>query len=402
MAKKRVKFTIYILSLFLIVQAKGNTVIQSVVQDLELSGGHKIGRGYNPVFKNIQVRFGHENTDNETQVDQTLRLEPFALSAIPSHVALFKNQKRRVELINSQKTSMEIKSYLASYFQAYYNIQMKSHQDSLVKLYKNKRRVLARMLKKNATEIDKVASNDIAVYDAAIKNTELNEEIFAALENLNQKSKKVYTEETVKKAPMSFNLAKMTSTFQAAKKRPSIGGEIAKLELNSSDLSMKIDYEEESKLVDFIDISTETRVSNDRDETESSIGFKIGINLPFVASRNTSTVEKRIKRLRSSYKQKQELKEARIESALLETKIDALLESIRSLTQSRFMTNSKKYLRIYSKRKGISPLKILDLKESILKNRLRLESLRHELVVTYLDFLVDRGFLVNKKDVSYF
>ena len=113
----------------------------------------------------------------------------------------------------------------------------------------------------------------------------------------------------------------------------------------------------------------------------------MALNIPFLHADSYKLNEAYIKKIKTSYSNKINL--IRSQYKLRNTE-DTILTNIRSLDlikKSAYILDSKRYLKVLRRRKGISPLKLLSFKLGISKAKMKRAHLMHGVYLSYIRLL---------------
>ena len=181
--------------------------------------------------------------------------------------------------------------------------------------------------------------------------------------------------------------------------------QIVDLELEQIKVSSDIENNESSKIVDFVEIGLEHTVDEDQfahNEANSRFFLKVSLNLPFGSKSSVNNNEKLIKKLSSEYGHRAQTIQIADENANIISELRGNIDLHFDLSSSIIVKEAKKYLKIYSRRKGTSPIKLLGFNEIITKSELESLELEKQIYNEYIVFLSGRGLLTSDKASSFF
>ena len=152
------------------------------------------------------------------------------------------------------------------------------------------------------------------------------------------------------------------------------------------------------RYIRFLEVSYD---NEERDDSSRAYFVELGITLPFVNS-NRLDINRRKLQLLTAQTCDKELKRTLEEGlATCSGDIKRLLKEYAVLTEIKQQTATDSLLKAYMQVEGISPLVLLEMKESILKRNIALEKIRNELFISYIELLDITGKLSEKPLKNY-
>ena len=330
----------------------------------------------------------------------TLRFKIDNLDEYRLKKALAKNQKRRKEIISGMSRGGAAKNLIELYISLKLNREKESLLQKLNTIQKDKVKVLKAMSKKGSADVvdylDAVnkleaSSLDLEMHKVSLQNI---------VRTINSELSSNYS---LSDFSRNERLISIDFIERMLKSRRPVGGlssKLAKQELERIDILNKLNHESRHKIVDFVDLSfkngystddSSEDVSNDINSSnsmEQSIGFQIGLNIPFLNS-DLKSVGDSLDYIVKKKKAKKEFYEVRDSFEILQMNLLALVEGIKTLRSSKALSEAKKILRVYSRQNGTSPLRLLKLNEFIVSENIKQTEVELELYTKFYQYIYE-------------
>jgi len=152
------------------------------------------------------------------------------------------------------------------------------------------------------------------------------------------------------------------------------------------------------KHIRFLELSYD---NEERHDASKAYFLELGVTLPFVVS-NRLDVNRRKLQLLTEESREKELKRT-LEERLATSSgdIKRLLAQYAVLSEVKQQAGTETLLKLYMQIEGVSPLVLLEMKESVLKRDIALERIRYEIFTNYIDLLDITGKLSEKPLRNY-
>lgn len=352
-----------------------------------------------PFINSVQLRTQDRNAYREGDIDLELRFSTENLEEYKTKRQLYANQKERKKII--QKISLGDK--LNKVINLYITLNLGRKKSQLLKnlevLNKDKVTVLKKMVSKglaNATDyIQAIEKYEMSQF--VLKNQEIQNK--ALVSSINGLLGTDYKLRDFAKNEKLLSLDYMKKKMRGAQNEiEGLEVKLTKFQQERIDLETKLDYEKESKILDFVAIEfNQNQLPNsdefdDFSQDEKRLSVNFAINLPFLDSNM-----KRSDNTMDSFLKKRKAREDYIASksgmTILKGSVQNLINGVSKLEKSRSVREAKRYLRIYSKRKGTSPLKLLVLNEFLIDAELKLNEYKSELYINFYKYMFEIGKL---------
>lgn len=344
-----------------------------------------------------ESELGDENSQSE---ELTLRFKIDNFQEYKLKKELVRNQRSRKKIIEGMSLGGNAKYIISQYIELKLNRQKDALLRKLTIIYRDKVKVLKAMSKKG--------SADIIDYLDAVNQLEANRvslemhqvTLQNIVKNINSELGTNYVLNDFDKKERLISLNYIESFLKENGSSEGLSTKLAKQEIERLNILSKLRSEKVNKTIDFIDLSIKntksrqnsfesiSRDDNSSTSEEQSIGFQIGVNVPFL----NSDVESRgdildfiVKKRRA----KRELFESRNNFKSLQVNLEALVQSIKTLRSSNALTEAKKILRIYSRQSGTSPLRLLKLNEFIVSENIKQTEIEMELYSKFYEYIYE-------------
>ncbi|MBD64625.1 MAG: hypothetical protein CME62_05435 [Halobacteriovoraceae bacterium] len=352
-----------------------------------------------PFIKEISLRLDddHEFKEGDIEVEARFSLDNYKEYRLKKK--LYENQKKRKKII--QKISMG--DDLNQVIQLYISLNM----------YRKKYQLLKKMntvLKDNVSVNKKLVNKgraDAKDYLDAIEKLETNQQesknhliqIKALVTAINHLVGENYTldqfAENERLVSVNYIKEKLKQTTVSD---DALSVKLTKFNLEKMQIERKLEIEEDNKILEFVGIGFDqrqlpgTREFEDASVEDQRLSIKLGFLVPFLDS-NMKRAENTIESFIKQRKARVDYSESESNMVLLKGEVDNLADRVEQLENSKALREAKRFLRIYSRRSGISPLKILDINSYLIDAELKLNELRSELYVKFYQYMYEIGKL---------
>lgn len=345
-------------------------------------------------IENVEIRVGTEQNRENENIDNDIQMR-FSLNGLKEQrqkEKLHLNQQKRLEANRTVALNEELALVYKLYLKLHFGLQEKNKLQKLLDISKDRVRVTNVLVKKNQATITDLVAIEQKINEVKnkliIKKTELNK----TLALLNRLLGEKYSLKDISLNEKLLNYKRIASTVSGDKDQ----ADKIDLEVERANLEYQLEVGENSKVLDFfqLEMKKNNAVSNNGDEEENSIGFSVALNLPFFRDKTTVN-EKFINKLKAEYQAKFNSKAFVAEIDELKLNILSFSESLDQLTKSSYLTKTQKYLNIYKRSKGIEPLKLLELNNTLVLGQIEKIQLQSNLYFTYISYLKEKGTLAN-------
>lgn len=350
-------------------------------------------------INDLSVRVGQKHVQEEDSIDSDLDLR-FSVSGWDEqkHKSKLKiNQQNRLAANRKEALNKELALVYKLYLKLYFGKREKKKLNELLVIYKDKISVLKVYIKKNKDHITELINVERKIHEIENKLLLKDSELEKSLNLLNGLvNKKI----TLAQIPSSERFLSVDGLVNIVEKSASEQSS-PKLDLEKAKLEYELEKGENSKLVDFIQLGVARKnIVADRELQDTVVGVTLGLSLPFLRDK-TKVNEKFIQKLQAEYEAKYERKAFVEEVDELKLTITRVAKSLKQLLNASYVASAKKYLKTYKRSKGIDPLKLLELNNTIVQGEIEEIQLRSEMYNTFIAFLKVNGQLSikNKENV---
>lgn len=174
--------------------------------------------------------------------------------------------------------------------------------------------------------------------------------------------------------------------------------EMSKAEVNLADAEYQLEIAEGNKWLNFAQVEYQ---SDDKISFQREIGIGTSITIPSKRNNRVKKDDAALELIESTYKHKIEEEEYRRDLRLEESKLKGLfnqLENLKILIEDQKLDSMFKD---FADQKIVSPLVLIGLKQSILKNNRKLQNLEKDIYESYINLLVLKAAFINQPEINY-
>lgn len=383
-----------VISLFLSIQVFAGENLNSVLSNYEITEQVPKLEASISYIENVAIRVGTEKEQQTQNIDNDLQVR-LSLNGYDEQIQkerLYKNQQRRLEANRLEVLNEELALVYKLYLKLHFGLHEKKKLGQLLEVAQDQVRITNILIKKGRATITDLVSIEQKINrvknDLIIKKTDLNKtlELFNGLLGKRLSLTDISLMDALKPYQYIAEIVKKSK------------GQIKSidLEVERADLEYNLEVGENQKVFDFIqlDLKKKNVVSYDNEAEESQVGVTLAINLPFFRDK-TRVNEKFINKLKAEYNAKLHKKAYVAEIDELKLNILRYAESLDQLIQSSYLTRTKKYLNVYRRSKGVEPLKLLELNNTLISGQIEKIQLQSNLYISFVSYLKERGILAN-------
>jgi hypothetical protein len=341
-----------------------------------------------------------KNNFSKSGLSLGVRLSPESISSYSFKTKMIENQYNRSRLLLRDQEQKRNSSIINNYINLYYSKHILQKLNIIKVLYNDKKNVFRVMFNKGQGNVSDVLSMSKNIKDLNHKLNEYNNIYRNSLSFL----KKITDYTNISPRPL-LSINKIISSISKYKDSTLLNKQIADLELEQIKVTSDIEVSESNKIVDFVEFGVEHTVDHDQfshNETNSKFFVKMSLNLPLGSKDSISNNEKLIKRISSTYGHRTQTNKIDENNANIISELQGNIDLHNDVVSSMIVKEAKKYLKIYSRRKGTSPIKLLGFKEIITKSQLESLELQKLIYNEYIVFLSGRGLLTSDKASRFF
>lgn len=343
-----------------------------------------------------------DDTDysNGTSVEATLRFKVDNLTEYSLKKKLAQNQKMRKNIVSGISRGGEAKNLISLYINLKLNREKESLLKKLNEIQRDKVKVLKAMSRKGSADVvdyldavNKLESStlDLKMHKISLINT---------VSTINSELTSDYKISDFSRSEKLISIDFIENMLRSSPSDIGLSSKLAKHEIERIDILNKLNNEQKHKIVDFIDISYKRGQSSsaskeissgdedNSDSFDSSIGFQIGFNLPFLNS-DLKSVGESLDYIVKKKKAKKEFYELRDSFETLRVHLISLVQGIKTLRSSKALSEAKKILRVYSRQNGTSPLRLLKLNEFIVSENIKQREYEMELYTKFYEYVYE-------------
>ena len=194
---------------------------------------------------------------------------------------------------------------------------------------------------------------------------------------------------------LDYMKKKMRSTDKSLK---GLEEKLSKYHQERIHLETKLEYEKDNKVLEFVAIEfNQNQLPNsdefdDFSQDKKRLSVNFAINLPFLDSnmeRSDNTMDSFLKKRKA----REDYMASKSDMTLLKGTVSNLLSGVSKLERSKSVREARRYLRIYSKRKGTSPLRLLSLNEFFIDAELKMNEYKSSLYINFYKYMFEIGKL---------
>lgn len=370
-------------------------LVKLISSDVSNSTKHKLERP-SFIIDRINLRYSkQESSGGENQFE--LRLSPISIKESSLKRKLYKNQKQRYALVEQNSLNFNIHETYSRYIQYLFDHNELSIRKELAVVLKDYSKVVESFIKRGDEKMSSFLKVEKVAFENIVEITNIEKRLGThfipdELKVLNIKSIP-YEIKRLKKHSLIMSELKETET------RNLVELEFKRLELEKSDLELSIDVTKESKFIDFVGLEVE-RKKFQGDDYDNRLSIKVSMNIPSFKGEEISLNEDRLKLIYSKSKAAKDLSALTKKSSDLKESIESDINIIKLISSSDFLKKSNRYLNQFKKQKGASPLKLIELKESIVQSKLDNSNRQRTIYANYIDFLYEKGLLASNSEVN--
>lgn len=314
--------------------------------------------------------------------------------------ALYRNQKRRKNIIDGISRGGDAKTIIELYITLKLNRKKETYLRKLKDIHIDKVKVLKAMSRKGSADvIDYLGA--VNKLESSVLDLELQQvNLINTVSTINSELGTDYKVNDFSTNERLISIDFIEKSLEELTYGGGLSSKLAQQEIERLEIQNKLNNEQRHKIVDFIDVSIGHSIShknsdedifNDRNQSDTeeiSIGFQIGLYLPFLNS-DMKSVGDSLDYVVKKKKAKKEFYEQRDSFETLRVKLISLVKSIKNLRTSKALSEAKKILRIYSRQKGTSPLRLLKLNEFIVAENIKQTEFELELYTHFYEFIYE-------------
>jgi hypothetical protein len=370
-------------------------LIQLIENDISDSKQYQLEQP-NLTIDRLNLRYSKQDEsagDNQFE----LRVSPISNKESGLKRKLFKNQNERFKLAGQNSLNFNIHQIYSKYIQYLFDRNELSIRTELAKVLRDYSLVVESFIKRGEEKM----SSFLKVEKVALEN-------IVEISKLSKRIKNYFNYKELK----ILNIDKFSSELKRLKTYTSILLELKKfesnklvdleykrLELEKSDLELSLDVSKESSLVDFVGVELQ-RKQFEGDKYDNRLALKVSLNIPSFKGDKLSLNEDRLKLIYSKSKAAIELSTLTDKASELKESIESDINIINLISNSNFLKKSNRYLDQFKKQKGASPLKLIELKESIVQSKLDNSNRQRSIYANYLMYLCEKGLLANNRSLN--
>ena len=347
----------------------------------------------NQIFENLNIRVSKDENESDgfsnEEFEYSLRFKPVTIGSSNLRSKYFKNQQKRIKVISAQYKSNLISNLYNEYLGQVFILDEKEKRQKLALVLEDKVKVLKALLKRGEVNIGSLIKAEKKFFENTLRLNAIKKSLERSKSKFSQSDIKSFKNlEEVKKNIIKMDITKFDSI------------KLGELELEKSNMDLTLELDERSKFFDFVELKVDKRELNDN-QYENRMGIRFSFNIPSLKNENLAINEEKIKLIYAKSKAAVELNEI---STDLEERKETLLSEVSSLNMilnSSFYKNSKKYLALYRNQRGASPLKLVELNESVIDAKIEVLELKLNIYKNYIHLLALNGNISKDPKKNY-
>lgn len=341
-----------------------------------------------------------KNNYSKNGISVGVRLKPESFNSYKLKKTLLDNQKKRYDFLKKNIEMESNANTISNYINVLYSKKILKKLEDALTLYRDKEKVITVLFKKGQGDVSDILKitgdfkdikRSISEYKTILANSSQGLRSIGHTSIINPQKLKPIS--VVAKSINDLKKIRIHSLKQLS---------FEQVQLNNQS---KLENAQTNKVIDFIELGVDHSVDHDQfsdKETDTKVFIKLSLNLP-VGNNNSLTLnEKELKRISSESRHGIEVEAMKAEDANLLSDLLIDINEYKTLSNSILLKEAKNYLKIYSRRKGTAPLKILGFNEIITKFQIEKLTLEKQIYTKYVQFLLSRGLLSSSSAVNYF
>ena len=364
-----------------------------MLKDLDTSKGNLGLKRPNQIFENLNIRVSKDENEDKgfsnDEFEYSLRFKPVTIGSSELRSRYFKNQQSRLKVIGAQYKSNLVTNLYNEYLGQVFILDEKEKREKLSLVLEDKVNVLKALLKRGEEKIGSLIKAEKKLFENTLR--------LDAIRKTLARSKNKFSPADIKSFKGLDEIKKYISKMDITK-FDSI--KLGELELEKSNMDLTLELDKRNKVFDFVELKVDKR-EIDNNQYDNRMGIRFSFNIPSLKNENLAINEEKIKLIYAKSKAAVELSEINSE---LEEQKETLLSEVSSLNMilnSSFYKNSKKYLALYSNQRGASPLKLVELNESVLDANIEVLELKLNIYTNYINLLALNGDISKNPKRNY-
>lgn len=352
-----------------------------------------------PFVKEISLRVSDDREFKEGDISFDARFKIDNYAEYNLKRSLYNNQKQRKDIIQKIANGDGLNQII----QLYTSLDLYRKKYKLLKdlqiLLDDKVKVYRSLVKKGT-----VAPTQ---YLNAIENRDLNQGeiqrhmalIQSFVTGINSLLNTKYKVSDFKESEYLITTNQIKKKLKHSKnKSDSMSVKLARANVKRMKLERQLEIEEDNKILDFISVDINQRQFPTASEYENAsvndqrLGITLGLKVPVFDS-NMARADNTIDSFMKKRKARTEYSDAQAAMISLKGEVQTLVQTVSAMEKSNAIKEAKRYLGIYGRRKGTSPLKILDISSFLIESELKLSELKSELYVKFYQYMYEVGML---------
>ena len=339
-----------------------------------------------PLYETLEWRI---RLQDEGDVSNTLRIRPLGFKEGVRIEELTKNRNALGEILSYEDHAHQCLSKNLIILQLFKLKQTYNIYKELQKVYGDFVGIIENGIKKGVNRFNENLKTRERLLEVTLKLKEISRIGSATLSNLKVEKNKNYPK----------NLRYIN--FKGFIEIPKIKKYISTLPIRNSTIDKlktiasikKLDYEsevnKEKRIFRHIQLSHRSAFLDSEQRNDNRTSLELSFNLPWGGVKNSQG--KMIEWQKGHLKMKQAIQQEAADLALNQERILIKINNYQDLKKSDFLKDLNKYLLTLKKSRSHSPYKIVQIKESILKQKLNLLNLRLEITKEYFYSLAKKG-----------
>ena len=329
----------------------------------------------------LEFRYGYSqetkdksgNEEEEIELDTSYKIR-FKFNNLTQKKMKSELQNLQQSKIDSIQNSLDVDFRSELFKQAtqlHYDQKELKQFEKMTLIYKEKIRVLKALVRSGEGDIVELISVEKKLFNIKHQIGLKQNNINTILKLLNKQLKYSKSFKTMRRHLGFISIPSISSSIKKDILRGS-----SSIDASISKLEYEISKEEEGELVDFVELASRG----------NEIGFNIAFNIPLFESKNKSR-SKYIDKIEKKYQYEKLQRKLSIELNNSKKNLLGNVEKFKTQKNSAYYKDTKRYLRIFSKTKGASPLKLLNLNILIAENEIEASELEKNIYISYIDYL---------------
>lgn len=339
-----------------------------------------------PLYETLEWRI---RLQDEGDVSNTLRIRPLGFKEGVRIEELTKNRNALGEILSYEDHAQQCLSKNLVILQLFKLKQTYNIYKELQKVYGDFVGIIENGIKKGVNRFNENLKTRERLLEVTLKLKEISRIGSATLSNLKVEKNKNYPK----------NLSYIN--FKGFIEIPKIKKYISTLPIRNSTIDKlktiasikKLDYEsevnKEKRIFRHIQLSHRSAFLDSEQRNDNRTSLELSFNLPWGGVKNSQG--KMIEWQKGHLKMKQAIQQEAADLALNQERVLIKINNYQDLKKSDFLKDLNKYLLTLKKSRSHSPYKIVQIKESILKQKLNLLNLRLEITKEYFYSLAKKG-----------